>query len=100
MALARDWALVSGAPVTGATTTPALSGGFINSECGGGISSAKGCGSGWQALSSESNATMMGKRIGRDDIASALVRKANDSSDVIASGAKQSRAACEVLDCF
>jgi hypothetical protein len=55
--------MVLGAPATGGTTTPALSGGVISGEFGGGAESSNGCGSGWQAVSASNNAAMSGKRM-------------------------------------
>jgi hypothetical protein len=42
---------------------PALSGGVISGEFGGGPESSKGCGSGWQAASARNNTAMSGKRM-------------------------------------
>ncbi len=53
VAAASARAAGSGAPSTGSTTTPALSGGRSAGVLGRATSSAKGCGSGWQAAASK-----------------------------------------------
>src|SRR6185437_5111490 len=77
IASARSRAVVPGAPLTGSTTMPALSGGVISGEFGGGAESSKGCGSGWQAESTSNGTAMSKKRMAADTRARDLGRKAD-----------------------